>query len=465
MSFTLINICFLITTLLIFYAVRKHYRKYVLLIASAGYCFYYSRVSLAYIIGIAFVVYLLGRAIEHFSRLSRERLKKAAYYLGLFLLIGQFVLLKEVTGRGMLSLIGLSFFSFQMIAYLVDVYGKKTEATGNYFDILLSFLWFPKLFSGPVEKVQSITKQLEEVRSFRLFAKDNLYNCLIYILYGFFCKLVLADRISNHVNIIFGQPEAFSSAWLILGSLLYTMQIYFDFAGYSNIVIGISKLFGIDLVQNFNVPYAAENISDFWGRWHISLSSWLREYIYIPLGGNRKGKMRKWINMLVVFLICGFWHGRGLSFIFWGMLHGAYSILNGIFKDKGIKWIISGYSGRIITFAEVSFAWIFFKASSLRTALFYVSRMLTVRKSDMDFYTQGVYVQMTVWDVSIILIGMIIVGCIELVSYKKKMEPVRFLSERSEILKAVLIYVFVISILVFGIYGNTSVSEFIYMKF
>lgn len=263
--------------------------------------------------------------------------------------------------------IGLSYITFQVISYLADVYKGKNPAQRNFVKFILYIVFFTKLVAGPIERAESFFKQLDFKENFDI---RNIQSGLICMLYGFFMKMIVADRAAIFVNAAFDDFKNQGSLILIVAVVLYSIQIYADFAGYSLIAFGASRTLGIRINQNFYQPYFAKSMGEFWKRWHISLSTWLKDYIYIPLGGSRKGILRTYINLMVTFLVSGFWHGSSLNFVVWGGLHGLYQIFGRVFKpvrDKikiALKINTDVFSWRlmqrIVTCFLVSFTWIFF---------------------------------------------------------------------------------------------------------
>ncbi len=268
--------------------------------------------------------------------------------------------------------VGISFYTFQTLSYSIDVYLGKQQAEKHlgYFALYVSF--FPQLVAGPIERFSRLTPQLKEKH---YFSYNNLVNGLRLILYGLFIKMVIADNISAIVDKIYLTPQDYSSIDILIGIFLYSFQIYSDFYGYSLIAIGSALIMGIKLMNNFKTPYLARNISEFWQRWHISLSTWFRDYLYYPLGGNRV-KIYRWaLNIFIVFVISGIWHGANTTFIIWGTLFGLFYLLeklfNSIFK---IKQIDSHFSFKHIllslkTFILISLIWVFFRSQSFAEAL------------------------------------------------------------------------------------------------
>ena len=282
------------------------------------------------------------------------------------------------------------------------------------------------------------------------------------MLWGYFMKMVVADRLAATVNQIFGDPNEFDSLWLVLGALFYTMQIYCDFAGYSYIAIGCGKVFGINLTHNFESPYCAGTISGFWRRWHISLSTWLRDYLYIPLGGNRKGTFRKCVNTMLVFLVCGMWHGAGLNFVVWGLLHGLYSVTEVLWRKTGRKM----RGGRILTFCAVAFAWIFFRAENLKAASDYVSGMFTTGiKPDM-WYPAMQALGLNTVEAVVIVFGIAVVWAIDRLCNKRQMHLPVLIQYKENAARYFVFYLLIIAIFIFGVYGpGYHAEQFIYMQF
>jgi alginate O-acetyltransferase complex protein AlgI len=291
--------------------------------------------------------------------------------------VGSFVSLFGLSDPGALKIIlplGISFYTFQSMSYTIDVYRGKLPATRDFFKFALYVAFFPQLISGPIVKASVFLPQIDEDRKPNM---ENLCRGLQLILFGLAKKVVLADRLSILVNQVYAAPAAFSSGTVILAVVSYSLQLYFDFSGYSDMAIGIAKCFGYDLPRNFNMPYISRNVSEFWKRWHISLSSWLMEYLYFSLGGNRKGKGRTYLNLMLTMALGGLWHGASWNFIVWGLMHGAalcihklYLSLRGInpktHKDENP---ITNLLKMAATFVVVSVAWVFFRADNWSLAI------------------------------------------------------------------------------------------------
>lgn len=287
--------------------------------------------------------------------------------------------------------LGISFYTLQVIAYNIDVYNEKIKSTKNFISFAIYVAYFPKIAAGPIEKPGNFLPQLETKKSLK---KTDFTGSFRLLLLGYFKKIVIADVIAHMISDFYVNPNNYSSLDAKFIVILFTIQIYADFSAYSDLARGISKLFGIELMINFNQPYLSTNIRDFWRRWHISLMQWFRDYIYIPLGGNRKGFLRLTLNLLIIFIVSGIWHGVGINFIIWGFLHFLFMIsyklcsnlanicnLNRIFtfnnENKRYKYLTYLYKffGWFITFQLVNFAWIFFRAPDFETAILIIKQV------------------------------------------------------------------------------------------
>ena len=354
--------------------------------------------------------------------------------------------------------IGFSFYLFQMISYLVDVAKGKLAAEKDFIHLGCYLAFFPRLVSGPIERAGDFLPQLSALSKIKFFDRGRLSTAFTYILWGYFMKMVVADRLALLVNSLFGSMQEFDSFFLFLGMLFYTMQIYCDFAGYSNIAIGCAAIFGIRLTQNFASPYQAASISEFWRRWHISLSSFLKDYIYIPLGGSRYGTFWKCLNTMIVFLLCGMWHGSGLNFVVWGLLHGIYSVI-GTFLPSGRKY-------RVLTFFEAAFAWIFFRAESLSQAFSYIRRMLTAGLQPGSFSRSLKLLELDPAEIIIVTISILLILLIDELCYRKKLSLPLLIQEKPNAARYLIFYLLLIGIFVFGVYGpGYQAEQFIYMQF
>ena len=379
---------FLPIVFILYWAVPHKYRWIILLVAS--YYFYMSW-NVKYVVLIlltTFVSYLCGILVEKTDKKSMKifwMVLALVVSLGVLFFFKYFNFISESVAAVCNSIaipmqpvtlnlvlpVGISFYTFQSLSYVIDVYKKDVKAEKHFGKYALFVSFFPQLVAGPIERTGNLMPQLIEEQHFDL--KEASYG-LRQMLLGFIKKLIIADSISRYADIVFDNVQYYFGLTFIVAAILFTFQIYCDFSGYSDIAIGTSKLLGIKLMTNFSSPYYATSIKDFWGRWHISLSTWFRDYIYIPMGGNRCSKFRNAINLMVTFLVSGLWHGANWTFIIWGGLHGLYQVIGkfitGKFNSKFPKVIRT-----IVTFALVAFAWIFFRADSVKDAFFVVSHL------------------------------------------------------------------------------------------
>lgn len=378
----------------------KDVSKIVLLLSSCVYIIISDWSCMIYILLLSAVTYLCGRLIGS----SRQRKTPAAFGILLSLLLLAIPkystqvssALSRLFSDGTVTVeimlpIGISFYTFSAIGYLVDIYRRKAEPKKSYADYLLFLSFFPKLVCGPLVRADNFFDQLESTET-----KVNLQNLeqgIQIFIFGVFKKLVLADRLGVFVNDVYRTPNAFSSFSILLAVISYSLQLYYDFSGYSDMAIGVGRMLGFDLGKNFNLPYISKNLTEFWKRWHISLSSWLQEYLYYSLGGNRKGKLRTYINLFMTMLIGGIWHGAGVTFVIWGGLHGFGLIVHKLFMSKRKKFgkksegsQIGNIISVLITFIYVSFLWIFFRASTLKNAFEIIGGMFSLRNGINQFY-------------------------------------------------------------------------------
>lgn len=265
--------------------------------------------------------------------------------------------------------VGISFYTFQSISYVVDVYKKRIAPTESWLDYLFFLSFFPALVAGPIVRADYFLPQLKDNKS---ATKEDVYGGLWLIIIGIVKKAVIADYIAQYNDLIFNDPLLYTGVQTLMGVLGYTMQIYCDFSGYSDMAIGLALIMGFRLGMNFDSPYQSRNLTEFWRRWHISLSSWLRDYVYIPLGGNRKGTVRTYVNNFLTMLIGGLWHGAAWKFVFWGAMHGV-----GLAVHKACKpWLaripdnwLTAFFSWFLTFVYVSFLWVFFRAADFSSSL------------------------------------------------------------------------------------------------
>ena len=308
----------------------------------------------------------------------------------------------ELKGLNWAVPIGISFFSLQAVGYLLDVYHKRVEAEKNFWDYTLFVSFFPQVVSGPISKADEL---LPQIKSLPKFDYEKARNGMQWLLWGLFLKVVLADRVGLYVDLIFDNYQHYSGWNTILAAVLYSFQIYGDFAGYSFMAVGVAKLLGFDLINNFERPYFAQSVTNFWRRWHISLTSWLTQQVYIPLGGSRCSKARQYFNIMITFLVSGIWHGANWTFIVWGVLHGFFQIIEkalgfGKAESKGIlKMLRIG-----VTFVLVTLAWVIFRSPSIEVAVDFITSMgdlkgFVVNDINMLCYSIVALMVLFVWEI------------------------------------------------------------------
>lgn len=377
--------------------------------------------------------------------------------------LNKFAIPMQETTLKLIMPVGISFYTFMAIGYIVDVYKGKTEAVRHFGKYAIFVSFFPNISSGPIERAAHFIPQIDKEKSFD-------YDSVVYgarlLLLGLIKKIVIADMMTKYVDEVFNKVPEHHGICFAWATLLYTFQIYCDFSGYSDMAIGVARMLGFDLIVNFRQPYLASSIKEFWGRWHISLSTWFRDYVYIPLGGNRCSRSRRDLNLLITFLLSGLWHGASWTFVLWGGIHGVCQIIENRVKEaigltrekekdlgKGIKLLLT-----ILTFCIVSYAWMFFRANSISEALYIVRSMFT------DFSISGAMEQMTMSGKSVLKTTIAIVL---LIIYDNFSERKDLLAEMNRLKAPLRWAVYIVSaIVVIALkVNNQFAQEFIYFKF
>ncbi len=314
-------------------------------------------------------------------------------------------------GLNIILPVGISFYTFQTLSYSIDVYKRKLEPTNDFVAFMAFVSFFPQLVAGPIERATHLLPQFNKKRSFEY---DKAVDGLRQILWGFFKKIVIADNAAQVANEIFNNSTDYSGSTLVLGALFFTFQIYGDFSGYSDIAIGTARLFGFNLIQNFKFPYFSRDIAEFWRRWHISLSTWFRDYLYIPLGGSRGGTWMKIRNIFIIFMVSGLWHGANWTFITWGLLNAIYFLPLLLLKKNRVN-INTVAEGRYLpnlkeffqmgtTFGLTVLAWILFRAENIGHALSYLSTIFSKSLLTIPHFTGIKHALMQVIPISIFII-------------------------------------------------------------
>lgn len=359
--------------------------------------------------------------------------------------------------------VGISFYTFQTLSYTIDVYKRKLDSSRDLIAFSAFVCFFPQLVAGPIERATNLLPQFYKKRTFDY---ENAVNGMRQILWGLFKKIVIADNCAVYANMIFNQSADYSGSTLVLGALFFTFQIYGDFSGYSDIAIGTSRLFGFDLMRNFNYPYFSRDIAEFWRRWHISLSTWFRDYLYVPLGGSRGGIWMKIRNTFIIFIVSGFWHGANWTFIVWGALNAIY-FLPLLLTNQNRQHLETVAIGKLypnikelasilLTFGLTVFAWIFFRAENISHAMNYISEIFSSSLFDMPRFDE----------MKKALLILFLVGIFMLIEWCNREH--QFALENIKKLKRKwlrwLIYLLILSTIYF--YGNFDEAvEFIYFQF
>lgn len=368
-----------------------HRGRWVLLLAASYFFYAYGNIQyLPLIVLSTFIDYLAARFIHASKRESERRLwllASISVNLGVLFVFKYFDFfnnsLAGLFGYAPLTLdvvlpIGISFYTFQSMAYTIDVFRGRIQPEKHPGIMATYVAFFPQLVAGPIERAGNLMPQFHK---YHRFDPERTIDGFRQILWGFFKKVVIADRLAIYVNTVYNEVGSYSGPHLIIATVFFGFQIYCDFSAYSDIAIGTARVMGFDLMQNFRQPYFSRSVREFWNRWHISLSTWFRDYVYIPLGGNRVSFRRNLINLLIVFLVSGLWHGAGWTFVIWGGLHGAYIVIDALLRQYGISpfgnrdTAIVRFLKIALTFALVTFAWIFFRANSIDDALYVVGHL------------------------------------------------------------------------------------------
>lgn len=455
---------------LIFYCVPVKSRRKVLLLGSILFMALYSGFASLWFFYATVAAFLFGVAYQ-----KNIGFFKSAW--GLIVMIGALlfplIFLKyfcpAVSGTfsGLIIPIGISFYTLSLISYVVDVWKKKYEPETRPAAFFLFSSFFPQILQGPIARFDQWKENLH---------KEPVFDYRIYtfgwqlILWGYFLKFVVADKAGIMVNTVYNNCQELNGFYIVIAALLYSVQLYADFSGCVNIAIGTAQTFGMKLQDNFRQPYFADSVRDFWRRWHISLSNWLRDYIYIPLGGNRKGKVRQCLNIVLVFGVSGIWHGAGLTYLLWGLLHGVYQILeilsDRIFgesrRDNGLKKA----GKRIVTFLAVTFAWILFRADSVSHFEELVTNMFDAWNPEVIF-DGNAYFKMGLSRLQTLPLIMGILGMLVVdILHERNIRIRDRVAEYPMVLRWIIYLTAILFVLIFGTYGPAySENQFIYGRF
>ena len=476
------------------YFLIPHKVRYLWLLAASY--FFYMQWNAAYALLMLLstvITYLSGYFIEKCDAKSKEGLKKLCVAISFisniailfffkyfdFMLHNLNVALGWVGASPLhpnfdvLLPVGISFYTFQALGYTMDVYRKDVQHEKNFLRYALFVSFFPQLVAGPIERSSNLLHQLREKHT---FDPKRAVRGLSLMLWGYFLKLVIADRAALLVNTVYNDPtnELHTGFVVVVATVLFAFQIYCDFASYSEIARGCAEVMGLKLMKNFDTPYLSKSIGEFWRRWHISLSSWFRDYLYIPLGGNRKGRTRKNLNLLIVFFVSGLWHGASWNFVIWGMLNGVYQVIGDYTKSIRKKFGTAlknrpNFSGKLLkvlaTFGLVCFSWIFFRANSTRDGFRMVKNL--VAEWNPWIFTDGTIFNLGLdrGDMLVLALALLVLLVVSVAKYKK-LEIRQWLSQQGLWFRYAVYLLALFAVLIFGIYGaDYDAASFIYFQF
>lgn len=475
-----------VTTL---YFLLPHRFRWMLLLAAS--CYFYMAFIPAYILILAVTIvidYFAGIYIERsegkkrkkFLALSIVSLILVLFVFKYFNFVNQsfadvfktFELEYPVENIGLILPIGLSFHTFQSLSYVVEVYRGRQKAEKNFGIYSLFVMFYPQLVAGPIERPQQLLYQFYERHRFEY---RRIADGLKLMAWGMFKKVVIADRLAVFVNQVYDNPQNYEGISMVIATVFFAFQIYCDFSGYSDIAIGSAQVMGFKLMQNFNRPYFSKSISEFWKRWHISLSTWFRDYLYIPLGGNRVGIPRWYFNLFFTFMVSGLWHGANWTFVIWGALHGTYliiGILTRNFREKFVEITGLAKAKRLhrfmqvmITAALVCFSWVFFRAMNLHDAMLILTNMIKgIGNVTQMFGPDRVHIlylgrNMLEFSICILLIGFL--GIVELI--QRRGSIIEMINSKPAVYRWALYYLILVAIILLGQYEISQ--RFIYFQF
>ncbi|VVB66538.1 MBOAT, membrane-bound O-acyltransferase family [Candidatus Gugararchaeum adminiculabundum] len=486
MLFNSFDFLFFFLVVTVAYFLLPHRFRWLLLLAAS--CFFYMSFIPVYIL-----ILLLMIMVDYSAGIGMEGSKtneiKTIFFVssllmtGLILLVFKYFNFFNANLQGLASFLGwnysletlalilplgLSFHTFQSMSYIIEVYRGNQKAERNFGIYALYVMFYPQLVAGPIERPKNLLPQFYTEHKFE---RRRVVNGLARMLFGFFKKMVIADRLALFVNAVYNDPTSSTGAPLIIATVFFAIQIYCDFSGYCDIAIGAAEVMGFKLMENFNLPYYSKSIKEFWRRWHISLSSWFKDYLYIPLGGNRVSLPRWCFNELSVFLVCGLWHGANWTFVIWGGLHGAYIVLSKLLEKPAhsLADIVRltkfprayGAAKILLTFSLVCFGWIFFRANSLSDAVYIISHLfsgLNLTKAGLGKILElgGIGTQGFV----VLVLSLIVLEFVELTKNNDYLKDKIW--RRSETLRMLTYVIAVVLILILSVLEET---KFIYFQF
>ena len=491
-SFTFL--IFFPVTVLLFYVIPKKFRQLWLLLTSYYFYMGWNAKYALLILASTVITYLCAVLMERTGDNPKKRkLLLAASLilnLGMLLFFKYFYFLHDAVasvlsmfgvklGASRLDIllpVGISFYTFQALGYTIDVYRKDVPVEKNFIRYALFVSFFPQLVAGPIERSGHLLGQLERISHEKSWSFDRVTRGLLMMLWGFFMKMVIADRAAVLVNHVFEFYHMLGGVALTFGAVLFAVQLYCDFASYSAIAVGAAKILGIELMANFKAPFFARSISELWRRWHVSLSTWFRDYLYIPLGGNRCSKPRNYWNHLVTFAVSGLWHGASWHFMAWGVIQGVYIIIGDMLKPLKKRFVSSfhvrtksfGYQfGQgLCTFLLFALSMIFFRADTVTDAVYYIQRMVAHFDVWSLFDGSVYYLGLDNKEMGVLWVGILILILVDAYYARKEAFFDSLVKEQCLAVQYVIVAVLLVMVIVFGVYGEGyDANQFIYFQF
>lgn len=446
-------------TFIIYWIIPNIYKKYVLIISSIIFCASYGLYPFLFTLIYTILTFFFAKLVN-----DKKGLCICIIVALIPLLLNKYIL------KDGISILGISFLSFRAISYLVDKYRNKISNV-CIFDYILYLLFFPALLSGPIEKASIY---INKINDNKVICWNDFVSAIITICYGLVLKIVLADSLSSIINVIYDNYEIYTK-YCLLSIMAYPIYIYCDFAGYSYMACGVGKMFGYELTINFNQPYFSTSIKEFWNRWHISLNKWFIEYVYIPLGGNRKGRIRQYLNILIVFILSGIWHGAGFGFVMWGLLNAIYQIIGNLTIDGRDKiyeklGLNNTWIQKVVrvacTYLLLSFTWIFF-ARGFDGGIEIIKSLFMYRKLGLMDFMLNICGKLESSKIAIIILTIIVLLMIviDYINYKKQNISM-IIAKKNVLIRYATLIILIVIIVLFGKYGlEYNPNNFIYFDF
>ena len=482
---------------LLFYAMPRKLKQPWLLAASYYFYMGWNAKYAVLILASTIITYLCARLLERCETQTRQKLVLAAgivlnfailvFFKYFYFLHDTFASIAAVFGAkvpasklDIILPVGISFYTFQAVGYTIDVYRGTVRAERNFVRYALFVSFFPQLVAGPIERSGNLLKQLQKISDTasaeKVWSFDKATRGLLLMLWGFFMKMVIADRAAVLVNQVYDIYYMFSGVALACAAVLFAVQIYCDFASYSVIAVGAAKVLSIELMTNFEAPFFSRSIGEFWRRWHVSLSSWFRDYLYIPLGGSRCARPRKYLNNMITFMVSGLWHGASWHYVVWGAIQGAYIVIGEIVrpvktKCTGLFHVRTKSFGYqfcqgVCTFVLFVLSLVFFRADTVADAVYYLQRLFTTFDVWSLFDGSVYYLGLDRKEMAVLVAGILMLLIVDACYAKKKMLFDALVKEQCLAIQYVIVAVLLVMVIVFGVYGEGyDASQFIYFQF